>query len=204
VLCSELNPSPSNLASIDQGARIESIDQDTCIESGDCGNMKDIQQIRTDIRLTRHRHVTRVAGRILSVQCPDVFELCAQASKQGKYVATSCPICLTDFADSEAEAVPAGAVATSTAVDSPRLADGGAATEADALLGQASTSAEQGGSLRRRVRSRDLEGAASRGGKPPFLLPCGHSFCEPCIMRWLDGHAECPSALLQAVISREQ
>lgn len=30
--------------------------------------------------------------------------------------------------------------------------------------------------------------------KVPFLLPCGHTFCEPCVMEWLSTHDTCPGA----------
>lgn len=42
--------------------------------------------------------------------------------------------------------------------------------------------------------------AADDGGagdtREPFMLPCGHIFCEACITEWLQGHADCPSAPL--------
>eukprot|EP00892_Ulva_mutabilis_P011785 jgi/Ulvmu1/897/UM101_0005.1 len=143
-----------------------------------------------------------------------------KASKEGRYVATSCPICLDDFTP-----------ATDTAAESEAAGDSESRPLLDGDPGNASASTLQpsappmpdwsgkptgssgakGASRSLAAASSGAAGAGSSGGAPatlhaaaasfsapasdtrePFMLPCGHTFCEACITEWLNRHQECP------------
>lgn len=132
-----------------------------------------------------------------------------QAAKRGRYVATSCPVCLEDFSTS---GVPADTPATDTVGDSGTAPAGinedtpllhpqhspqpapvpsappmpGAPGSNTVATSHTPTSAAQVSTAAAAFCSPEAD------VREPFMLPCGHTFCEPCITEWLKRHATCP------------
>ena len=92
------------------------------------------------------------------------LEQAAAAAKAARYAATSCPICMEDFA--------------------PERADGdGAAAGHDGASGSSSSGAGP---------SSVAPGDAPALGLKKELLRCGHAFCSPCLSRALAVKLACP------------
>ena len=120
-----------------------------------------------------------------------------QAAKKGKYVASSCPICFNDFAKPVSEASPVtapsappdedGASTSAPSATEAFKASEAAASESEALLGDRAATAPP-------ADESSSQNTKENGGKGvlPFLLPCGHAFCEPCIGKWLKSNPCCP------------
>jgi uncharacterized membrane protein YgcG len=105
----------------------------------------------------------------------------ATAVSTGRYPAVSCPICFDDF---EAPPEPSAP---------PYPQDG----DADTQAGPSREGADAPLLKRRNSKSRESLGqsldVASKGDKKnPLSLPCGHTFCAPCIQRWMASNTSCP------------
>ena len=125
-----------------------------------------------------------------------------QAAKKGQYTTTSCPICFNDFDTS--------ATTKSEAAQPQQSLDGASTSAAATAQSQQQSSAKAGNDGERAAllgnnvsadaaasSSGDDDGSGSgagQGGVQPFMLPCGHTFCEPCIDKWLQRNAKCPGA----------
>lgn len=119
-------------------------------------------------------HTLRTGGITLSHSWHHALSTAVQAAQEGRYEATCCPICFTDFPAKTAPAAPPATEAT----------EAGAAGERDELLERSAAT------------EAPVATSGEGGGKTvePFMLPCGHTFCEKCISRWLADHHECPGA----------
>ena len=132
-----------------------------------------------------------------------------QASKQGRYVATSCPICLDDFTSSDsADGAPAQCSTSqpdATNESMPLLNDQDNPSEVapvpsappapgHTLTPPAATSPSRAADTSAIPAAAASFRAPESDKREPFMLPCGHTFCEPCISEWLKRHGECPGA----------
>ena len=93
------------------------------------------------------------------------LEQAAAAAKAARYAATSCPICMEDFAPEPADE------------------DGATAGRGGAPGGGGSSGAGP---------SSGASGVPPAGGLKKELLRCGHAFCSPCLSRALAVKLACP------------
>ncbi|KAK9797370.1 hypothetical protein WJX73_005978 [Symbiochloris irregularis] len=120
-----------------------------------------------------------------------------QARSTGRYPAASCPICFEDFSTGpSSDAAP-------SAPPQPGSSKASAAPSAPPLPG---TSDEPAPSSKPAVEQPLLGEQKQRHpsspppqdapAKPSELkrctLPCGHTFCEPCMEQWLQTNSSCP------------
>lgn len=153
------------------------------------------------------------------------------AMRARAYHATSCAICLEDFDSanpsatapepdigsmpggsglrgSQAEAegtgpstsssTSAGGPSTSSGINEPLL--GGAVGGGAAGAGEGSAGAGGGGVGGAAAAAKKSEKKVER---KPLVLPCGHSFCEPCISQWVKTNkVTCP--ICRAPIDRDE
>jgi hypothetical protein len=125
-------------------------------------------------RASRYRDVTRNLSKLES----DVAR-----ARAARYAATSCPICMDDFAPDEP--LPGEEQGGKGAG-----ADAGAPSgSADASPAGVSGSAGGGGSA---MGGADAPPEAPPPGLKKSLLPCGHAFCAPCLSRALAVKLACP------------
>jgi hypothetical protein len=122
-------------------------------------------------RASRYRDVTRNLSKLQS----DVAR-----ARAARYAATSCPICMDDFAPDE----PA---------PGEEQSGGGADVGAPSGSGDASPEAGASGSGGTAMGGADAPpDAAPPPGLKKKLLPCGHAFCAPCLSRALAVKLACP------------
>ncbi|GLI68432.1 hypothetical protein VaNZ11_012846 [Volvox africanus] len=107
-------------------------------------------------------------------------------------VQTCCPLCLSHLNDS---CTPSGAGFT-LHVRHRRSTDDGSSTDNNDDRGSVTSDEESG--LRRPLKSAELAAAATTmttadvHTKPGAMFPCGHAFCEPCIVaRFNQGFTNC-------------
>jgi uncharacterized membrane protein YgcG len=113
-------------------------------------------------RAARYRDVTKHLGRLEG----DVAR-----ARAARFAATSCPICMEDFAP---EAPPPGGEASASG-DGGGSSSGSSKKDDDAPSGSGDASAQEPVSTLKKA-----------------LLPCGHAFCAPCLSRALAAKPACP------------
>jgi hypothetical protein len=119
-----------------------------------------------------------------------------QLSKGGKYTASCCPICFNDFVPSSLKP-PSD---TSSDVTQPP-SDGASTSSPPPSIASANVSETVPLLPKKEPKDKAASDAQPIGSVLPFLLPCGHAFCEQCISKWLKDKQHCPSAHSASVLA---